>query len=424
MAGRASNPCAHVGVVEAALDSLADRGRLSDAAAAIAKIRAWCDFVEVSVMRGLTSVVAEPEVVLAASMRTSLRSADRVGHRASVMASLPEMEAALAAGEVHGAHVDEVLRVARSLEPVDRPRLLDRVDQLVEVAAEATPFQWRRRLALEAQRIRSTNGEGLLARQRAACRAHTWVDDVTGMWHLRAAFDPVTGLTLSHRLEAATDALLHGPPVEGAPSDRAERAAFLRSHALRRLLEDEGDGTPSARPEIVIVVDTTPEPGTLSVADAGVVDGTAGLVARSSPIGIDWGVPVQVPPKVLADLSGDARVDVVVLRGGVILHAPGVLDLGRTTRLANRAQRRALRARYRGCAIPGCDEAFDRCTIHHLRWWRHGGRTDLANLVPVCPHHHTCVHERGWVLNRSTDGSIDVALPDGSIHPPRPVMRR
>ena len=43
----------------------------------------------------------------------------------------------------------------------------------------------------------------------------------------------------------------------------------------------------------------------------------------------------------------------VVVRNGVVLYAPGEPNLGRNTRLANRAQRSALRGLYRSCAIPG-----------------------------------------------------------------------
>jgi hypothetical protein len=31
-------------------------------------------------------------------------------------------------------------------------------------------------------------------------------------------------------------------------------------------------------------------------------------------------------------------------------------------------------------------------------WWRHGGRTDLANLVLLCGAHHTAVHAGTWTL--------------------------
>ena len=67
-----------------------------------------------------------------------------------------------------------------------------------------------------------------------------------------------------------------------------------------------------------------------------------------------------------AELAGDADLSTVVVRNGVVLYAPGELNLGRTTRLANRAQRRALRALYSSCAIPGCTGAYDRCKLHHV----------------------------------------------------------
>ena len=99
---------------------------------------------------------------------------------------------------------------------------------------------------------------------------------------------------------------------------------------------------------------------------------------------VDWGLPVEVPHRVLAGMVDDGDQHAVVVRNGVVLHAPGELELGRTTRLASRAQRRALRALYSTCAIPGCPVRFDRCKLHHVVWWRHGGRTDLENLLPVC----------------------------------------
>ena len=68
----------------------------------------------------------------------------------------------------------------------------------------------------------------------------------------------------------------------------------------------------------------------------------------------------------LAQMMGEGPVHPVVVRNGVVLHAPGELDLGRTTRLANRAQRRALRALYATCAIPGCSVRYDRCKLHHV----------------------------------------------------------
>ena len=61
-----------------------------------------------------------------------------------------------------------------------------------------------------------------------------------------------------------------------------------------------------------------------------------------------------------------------------------LLDLGRATRTANPAQRKALILRDGGCAFPGCDRPPAWTDAHHVQWWRHGGRTDLDNLVLLC----------------------------------------
>ena len=118
-------------------------------------------------------------------------------------------------------------------------------------------------------------------------------------------------------------------------------------------------------------------------------------------------IPVEIPARVLAELAGDADVSTVVVRNGVVLHAPGELNLGRATRLANRAQQRALRGLYRCCAIPGCTVDYDRCDLHHVLWWRHGGRTDLDNLLPIC----TSITPRSI----TTAGSSNSALTDNTL---------
>jgi hypothetical protein len=212
-------------------------------------------------------------------------------------------------------------------------------------------------------------------------------------------------------------------PVE-CPDDPIEKQRYLAAHAIARLLLDEaltntepGDDTcggsattpPPARPkpgrpEFVVVID----------ADA---DDQVG------PVG-EFSIPVEIPARVLATLAGDADVHAVVVRNGVVLHAPGELNLGRTTRLANRAQRRALRGLYRCCAIPGCTVAYDRCKLHHIIWWRNQGRTDIDNLLPVCSIHHTKIHHDGWVIELGPNRELTLTLPDGTTHTTAPPGRR
>lgn len=101
----------------------------------------------------------------------------------------------------------------------------------------------------------------------------------------------------------------------------------------------------------------------------------------------------------------------------MILGEDGVpINVGRTHRTATRAQRRALRTIYRHCAHHGCDVTFDRCEIHHIDWYEHGGNTDLANLLPLCSRHHHLVHEGGWTLHLTPDRTLTITRPDGTHH--------
>ena len=98
-----------------------------------------------------------------------------------------------------------------------------------------------------------------------------------------------------------------------------------------------------------------------------------------------------------------------------VIDADGELNLGRTTRLANRAQRRALHAVYATCAVPGCNVSFNHTKPHHMHWWRHGGPTDFANLLPLCSQHHHAAHEGGWILSLGPNRELTIELPGGQV---------
>jgi HNH endonuclease len=50
-------------------------------------------------------------------------------------------------------------------------------------------------------------------------------------------------------------------------------------------------------------------------------------------------------------------------------------------------------------------------TIHHLKPWAQGGRTDLENQVLLCFWHHRMVHEGGWRLARLETGELMLVRP-------------
>ncbi|HSK36268.1 MAG TPA: HNH endonuclease signature motif containing protein [Actinomycetota bacterium] len=87
------------------------------------------------------------------------------------------------------------------------------------------------------------------------------------------------------------------------------------------------------------------------------------------------------------------------------------LEVGRTNRVVQPAQRVALAVRDGGCVFPDCARPLGWCEAHHLRHWLHGGSTDLANLALVCRAHHRAVHEGGWRLQRHSDGRLTATPP-------------
>jgi hypothetical protein len=82
-------------------------------------------------------------------------------------------------------------------------------------------------------------------------------------------------------------------------------------------------------------------------------------------------------------------------------HQP--LDVGRSQRLFTTRQRIALAARDGGCLFPQCDRPPAWCEAHHITPWNHGGRTDVADGVLLCRHHHLLVHNNGWHITRVGD---------------------
>ncbi len=95
-------------------------------------------------------------------------------------------------------------------------------------------------------------------------------------------------------------------------------------------------------------------------------------------------------------LSCDATCEVWFERGGRVIGA------GRATRTVNRRLRRALEHRHPTCAVPGCG-ATRGLHAHHIRHWEDGGRTDLDNLLLLCPYHHRSHHRGGITISGSAD---------------------
>ena len=105
-----------------------------------------------------------------------------------------------------------------------------------------------------------------------------------------------------------------------------------------------------------------------------------------------------------------------------------VLDVGRASRTFPAHLRRALVARDRGCAWPGCDRPPDWCDGHHINFWeRDFGRTCLDNGCLLCRHHHTEIHREEWVIRMAADGLPEFIPPrwiDPQQKPRRNTLRK
>jgi hypothetical protein len=128
-------------------------------------------------------------------------------------------------------------------------------------------------------------------------------------------------------------------------------------------------------------------------------------------------------------LSGPAGL-AAFLRTGLLPGPAGTpslpLDVGKATEQIPGHLRRAVIARDRHCAFPGCRQRPAACQVHHLRPRSKGGGTSLGNLTLLCAFHHLiAVHRWGWQLTLHPDATVTAASPDGqrTLHSHGPPAR-
>ncbi len=139
------------------------------------------------------------------------------------------------------------------------------------------------------------------------------------------------------------------------------------------------------------------------------------LQNRARAACLDFGGTVS--PESLRMLCCDAAVIPIVLNG-----KGQPLDVGRITRTIPDGLRRAVAARDRGCAHPGCGRPASWCEVHHVVEWENGGPTRLDNLVMLCRVHHRQIHSTDWTV-RIRDG-LPEFIPPPWIDPEQRPRRR
>jgi hypothetical protein len=98
------------------------------------------------------------------------------------------------------------------------------------------------------------------------------------------------------------------------------------------------------------------------------------------------------------------------------------VDLSSNSYVAPKALKRHLELRDKTCVFPGCPRLAAKCDKdHRIPWPR--GRTEEANLLDECDHHHHGKHEH-FTVTVLADGTVRWTMPCGltADHPPRPVL--
>ncbi len=381
--------------------------------------RNWLAALEIACQARLERLAGDdpainPDAENAEATNRSQRAGQLVSKRARTVKDAPRLHDKLASGELSAEHLDVFTAAITALPSALRPHLMALHERLADLACRMTADEFREHLRREVRSIEADDGRSRLQRQKAATRLRVWTDNNTGMTRLAGWFDPETGLILASRLQSRLEALFHESHPEHAPEDPGEKQDFLRAHALVGLITCNGNGAGAGAPEFVIVIDEDTY--------------CNGRHARSR---VECGHGIDLPIDTIRSLGGRARfVPVVINTNGVVirqgrpvpsfdqlrlsLEDPVSLNAGRTRRLATRHQRRALRAMYRRCAIPGCETHVSKTEPHHLTEWEHGGCTDIGLLLPVCKHHHDRLHAEHWHLALRCDRAIVISK-DGKV---------
>jgi hypothetical protein len=473
-AGRSAEPSDGLAALAAAVDQLAaqELHGLPDPVRAerVLRLRRLLDRLEGQWLQELAAVDARGAAgaehglqagSTASWLRHRLRMGASAAHRsvrtarALFRGPLPQTATALTNGQLSPAHAT-VLAVGTQELPAHLTVEAEPV--LVEAARRLDPARLRRVIG-HLQLVADPDGAQAKAERHQQRRGLWLAPTLEGMVALDGLLEPEAGQTLL----AALEPLARPASAEDTRSGGQRRADALAELARRALEGGRLPRTGGVRPQLTVTVELDSllgRPGSLGGdTELGPLDAEGcrrlacdGAVTRV--LVTRHGAGPDTHPDHLGDhghthpsghheLGGHQAQDDSCGRHGhldpggegglaewlrtaakllppVLGGAPTQpLDVGRTTRVVQPAQRTALAVRDGGCVFPGCDRPLAWCEAHHLVHWLDGGPTDLDNLVLLCRAHHRAVHEGGWRLQRQPDGRL-TATP---LPPHRPHRR-
>ncbi|WP_370616755.1 HNH endonuclease signature motif containing protein [Mumia sp. Pv 4-285] len=327
-------------------------------------------------------------------LRLDASEAGRLLTAGRTMRALPRVAESLYAGRIRLAHVHEF---SAGLKKTDPLVVTAAEDYLLDVAERSEPAALRAEIREFVEAIHPDELDA--AYIRGMDRRDIQVSKVGEGYAVTGFLDIATG----SKLKAVVDHL-------GAPDDRhdtrspSQRRVGNLDRLLTHVLEHGLPTRKGFRPQIHVTVDLERLQGDLSAAP-GRLHG--------------WGA---IPDLLLGELLCDADITPVLTDGQELatgdLHAArrtaDVLNVGRTERLATQRQRIAVKHRQHDvCANPGCHNTH--LEMHHIDWWaRDFGRTDLADLLGLCPRCHHLLHAGLLEVSREpTTGEVVITTQRG-----------
>ncbi len=301
---------------------------------------------------------------------------------AEAIVKTPALGEGLLDGSLNATQASEIQRAANTTEASD-----ECIEQLIEnVKGESVKATRRMIRDLESELAKETAEERFEQQRRKREASIRPKLDGSGMVELRALLDPIAGERVRAGLVKAAKRL-HG----GESEQRSHRQ--IMADALEDLVAGgsrAGSNSNVGSSGMDVVVTVTLEDLQRGLNKTGNISGAA----------------ETIPVEEIRRIASEQGIYPAVLgsRGEV-------LDMGRRVRLATSAQKRALKVTYGGCGVDGCDGCSEFSDIHHIWEWLEGGPTDLGNLIPLCSHHHHLIHDQGWTLLRSSDGTITLKPP-------------
>ncbi|MBM7367969.1 HNH endonuclease signature motif containing protein [Gordonia hydrophobica] len=296
--------------------------------------------------------------------------------------------------------------------PLDEDRRADLARRLSCQVTPADVSQRARELALEwAPEIDETDPDAVPIAENPDLNEMTLVTGDDGRTTGTLDLDALTGEELNQALDPLCKPI---PQPDGSrdPRTAKQRRSDALAQVIRTYLNSKERPTVSGGvlPHVTMIVPTQ--------------CGDSSAAGRSSQVA-SLGFTGPVSPATVGLVLCEAAMRRVILDQN---SAP--LDVGREHRLVTAGLRRALEARDRGCAFPGCGRPISWTDAHHCVPWSEGGDTAIDNCVLLCRMHHTLIHQTGWEVFIGHDRHpwfrppLDQANPDRHREPIRSNARR